>query len=352
MTSIDTFYVAATLPPYGIGTIPDQAWTEGAAISALDVSAYFSDVDDLVFSEDGLPAGLSLATDTGIITGTPTTPAGEVTVTITATNDFGAAELTFGAEVAEVAYDPTTALFGAGEEGFLFDLSSPSDGYMFEDSSKTTVCTATADPVAAIADRSGNGNDFLQSVNTNYRGEVDADGGVSFDGVDDYLSRTIDLSSTCDLTIIMAVKSAHTGTGAAVLLNQNSTGSGSFIFRVRENAGDFRFDAVVRSSGVGSEALTSSYAYDSAAAHLLTLVIDETAGTYVWRINGVQVASGSDTLTGSGFDNSAITMGCDASISNFTESTILNGVVRQAATSGTALDDAEDYFATIAGITL
>ena len=53
-------------------------------------------------------------------------------------------------------------LFRNGEEGGWYD---PSDlTTLFQGDGKTTPATATLDPLGAIEDKSGNGNDLLQTV--------------------------------------------------------------------------------------------------------------------------------------------------------------------------------------------
>jgi hypothetical protein len=66
-----------------------QAGTAGTAISALDITASSSKGDQIAsYGATGLPAGLSVDTATGAITGTPTT-AGTYSVTISATDNGG-----------------------------------------------------------------------------------------------------------------------------------------------------------------------------------------------------------------------------------------------------------------------
>lgn len=250
-------------------------------------------------------------------------------------------------------YNPVTELFGASEKGFLFDLTAASDDYMYEDSAKTTLCTAAADPVGAVADRSGNGTDLLQSVNTNYRPEVLSGGGFGTDGVDDYLATAaIDLSGGCNLTIIMAVKYLGSGTGAADLINHNLTAAGSFSLRARESGGNVRFDAKARPAGVGEIAPNTAYDFAASSAHLVTLTVNQTSGDVILRVNGVQEASGSDTLTTGTFSNDPVRVGSKTNDSSFANAEFLNFTVVDKCLTGTDLTDAEAYFASQAGITL
>jgi len=77
---------------YAPGTlsIADQsAWTVDAAISTLDASASGANLT-FTYAASGLPAGLSINSSTGAITGTPTS-ASSGTATVTATDQYGRA---------------------------------------------------------------------------------------------------------------------------------------------------------------------------------------------------------------------------------------------------------------------
>lgn len=95
-------YVAGALPPNTAlggdtptnpvtfsGTVPAQSWVEGAAITPLNLSTYFSgDLTPFSYAVTSgtLPAGLSLNASTGVISGTPTTPTSAVNIVVTATD--------------------------------------------------------------------------------------------------------------------------------------------------------------------------------------------------------------------------------------------------------------------------
>ena len=67
---------APAVAPVFSGTIPAQEWTVDEAITPLDVSGYFgspSPAPTYSVSAGALPAGLSLNTSSGVISGTPTT---------------------------------------------------------------------------------------------------------------------------------------------------------------------------------------------------------------------------------------------------------------------------------------
>lgn len=72
------------------GTVGAQSWVEDSAITPLGLSAYFTgDITPFSYAvtTGTLPAGLSLNGSTGVISGTPTTPASAVSIVVTATDD-------------------------------------------------------------------------------------------------------------------------------------------------------------------------------------------------------------------------------------------------------------------------
>ena len=83
-----TFTAPSSTPVAFAGTVPNQTGTEGAAFS-LDVSTYFSGTETpFAYSVQSgtLPAGLSLNTSTGVISGTPTTAGASSGIVIRATD--------------------------------------------------------------------------------------------------------------------------------------------------------------------------------------------------------------------------------------------------------------------------
>ena len=96
-TAIVTVTVVGTNDtPEAIGTIPNQVSIDSQAITPVDVSGFFTDVDridTLTFSDSGtLPSGLSINLTTGIISGTldaGASQSGPYTVTITAMDNHG-----------------------------------------------------------------------------------------------------------------------------------------------------------------------------------------------------------------------------------------------------------------------
>jgi methionine-rich copper-binding protein CopC len=267
--------------------------------------------------------------------------------TITAVSD----DTTWNWTVEEI-YDPVTALFGSGEKGFLLDKGDPADGYLYEDSAKTTLCTSTSDPVGAWADRSGNGNDLPQTVDNSYRPTVASGGGIQVDGISQYLeSAAIDLTGSADLTIIAAVTADTSQTsGQAYIVNMNNLNQGSFRIIWHDANSVFRGSA--RPDGTSAVDVDSSGPLSLPQTKLITLTIKDSTGAIAIRENGVEQGTGTISGITTGYKNQSITLGCRTGIANFFKGAIHNIVVRGAFTEGTALTDAESYFADLAGISL
>jgi len=90
-------------PPVANGTIGDQTNEDADGVAALDVKSFFNDVDSstLTYSASGLPAGLTINTATGIISGTIDPSAsqggtgGVYSVTVTASDGTSSVDQTF-----------------------------------------------------------------------------------------------------------------------------------------------------------------------------------------------------------------------------------------------------------------
>ena len=150
--------VALDIAPVATGGIADQEYTEGVAITPLDVAADFTG-SNLTFalapSSAALPAGLSLSS-AGELTGTPTTEAAEVNIVVRATNSAGTADTAFGVTIAE-------ASTGLPDLAYDVLLEAYDPASLFSDTAGTTAASVDGS-VARINDTSGNGNHATQPI--------------------------------------------------------------------------------------------------------------------------------------------------------------------------------------------
>ena len=73
-------------------TLADVTWTADSAITDIDLNSMVAYQDSIALQSGTLPAGVTLTS--GVLSGTPTDPTDDVTLTFRATNDAGTADAT------------------------------------------------------------------------------------------------------------------------------------------------------------------------------------------------------------------------------------------------------------------
>ncbi|QIY01925.1 retention module-containing protein [Bordetella bronchiseptica] len=200
-------------------TLDDQANDDGEAITPVDISGQFEDVDNgdtLTFTADGLPPGLSLDPDTGIISGTLDNSAsqggnnGVYTVEITATDANGASvSQTFEWDVNNPG--PTAVPdTGTTDEDTTLTVTDPAQGVLKNDTDPDNddlhVSAVNGQPgnvgAAIVGD---NGGTFT----------LNADGTYTFDPGPDFQNLAKD--ATAETSITYTVSDGEGGTSSATL---------------------------------------------------------------------------------------------------------------------------------------
>ncbi|MEL6100488.1 MAG: hypothetical protein AAFR68_04135 [Pseudomonadota bacterium] len=104
----------AVAGPEATGSIADQIFAHTGSVQTIvaDVSTLFTGAD-LEYAVSGY-AGAFVATSGGALTINPQTLTASSTITLTATNGQGSAQITFDLEVATLAFDGTPTLTGSG----------------------------------------------------------------------------------------------------------------------------------------------------------------------------------------------------------------------------------------------
>ncbi|MDO6440946.1 VCBS domain-containing protein [Marinobacter sp. 2_MG-2023] len=167
---------------------PDQTSTDGETITPLDVSGNFSDIDSsdtLTFSASNLPAGLSIDTNTGVISGTidgSASQSGPFTVTITADDGSGTGSATrtdtFLWTVTNPAPTATDNTDTVTEDG-----PSSASGNVITDDDGAGVDSDPDDPVSqlVVSEVDGSAGDVGTAVAGSYGTvTIDPDGGYTY----------------------------------------------------------------------------------------------------------------------------------------------------------------------------
>lgn len=189
-------------------------------------------------------------------------------------------------------WTPNAAFF-AGTPGVAFDLTDM--GTLYQDSGRTTLVSATGQPIGSATDLSGNGKHATQATTAQ---KPAYQGYASLDGVDDGLvTPALALSGTDAITVVASIrKSSDAATGIVLELTGNSGINAAFaLFAPVGAAATFGW----RSRGTADSLATSPASYAAPTTVVLTGSGDISADTCALRVNGAQaVAQANDQGTG------------------------------------------------------
>jgi hypothetical protein len=161
---------AAAMPPVFSGTVAAQSYVEDSPISPLNLATFFSGtVTSYAVQSGTLPTGLSLNTSTGVISGTPTTPAGATAIVVRATNSDGTADtnsfnITITAAASAPAFTVQPTVSSETETAFTLSYTASASSTFYavaclKDSTAPTIsqvkagdCTGGVDALAAVSE--------------------------------------------------------------------------------------------------------------------------------------------------------------------------------------------------------
>ncbi|MEV5905233.1 M4 family metallopeptidase [Streptomyces sp. NPDC052127] len=243
-----------TVPSTGVSvTNPgSQSATVGTAVS-LQISASSTNSGSLTYAATGLPAGLSISSSTGLISGTPTT-AGSSSTTVTVTDSTGAtATASFTWTVSSTGGGSCTATQLLGNAGF---------------ESGSTTWTATSGVIT---------NSSSQAARTgSYKAWLDGYGSTHTDT----LSQSVTIPSGCTnttFTFYLHVDTAETTTstqydkltvtaGSTTLATYSNLNAASGYVQKSFSLGSFAGSTVaLKFSGVEDSSLQTSFVVDDTA---------------------------------------------------------------------------------------
>ncbi|MFF1442084.1 M4 family metallopeptidase [Streptomyces sp. NPDC058295] len=243
-----------TVPTTGVSvTNPgSQSATVGTAVS-LQISASSTNSGSLTYAATGLPAGLSISSSTGLISGTPTT-AGSSSTTVTVTDSTGAtATASFTWTVSSTGGGSCTATQLLGNAGF---------------ESGSTTWTTTSGVIT---------NSSSQAARTgSYKAWLDGYGSTHTDT----LSQSVTIPSGCTnttFTFYLHVDSAETSTstaydkltvtaGSTTLATYSNLNKATGYVQKSFSLGSFAGSTVaLKFSGVEDSSLQTSFVVDDTA---------------------------------------------------------------------------------------
>ena len=259
----------------------------------------------------------------------------------------------FGRGATDAAPSVLALLFGAGEQGVLYDPSNIST--LFQDSAGTTPVTAAGQPVGRMLDLSGNGNHALQA-NASARPIYQTDGTLhwlAFNGISHSISTpTINFSATNELSILTALQPLSTG-GVDMVLEMSptaDTNTGAIALLAPANSIPIRIYSK-GNSGSGVNLLGGMYAAPN--THQVTSLSKISPPILTLRADGGANVISSTSTQGSGnYGNWPLYIGSRNNSSLFFQGNIYGLVVRNALTSGALLTGAETAMAAKAGLTV
>lgn len=205
--------------------------------------------------------------------------------------------------VGAVAWEPS-ALFGSGEKGVAYDLSTSSG--LFQDSARTTPVTAVSDPIGSVTDISGNGVNASQTT-AGSRPLWQGDSAL-FDGSDDrWVTGAIDFTGTDAVTVVACIrKGSDAAVGCVVELGTGGE-AGSFLLNAPNTAAAAGFSFTSRGTTTGVSSISAGYA--AGTDYVVTGVGRISTDTSILRVNSTQVATAATDQGTGNYRNGALYIG-------------------------------------------
>lgn len=251
------------------------------------------------------------------------------------------------------AYNPASALFGAGEQGVWYDFSDLST--MFQDTAGTNPVTAVGQRIARINDKSGRGNHATRTTTAQQPILRQTGGGLyyaEFDGIDDsWVTGNIDFSATDEMTVIAGVrKLSDAAAGSIVSISTSAAANiGAFELLGPSNtaAPDYRW--TTRGTTTSTIAPLN---FPAPITNVMTGLADISAPQSILRANGAQVVASAGSQGTGNYGTHPLYVGRRGNSTTPFNGHMFGLIVRGKTTSGADLTNAETYMAGKTGVTL
>lgn len=249
-------------------------------------------------------------------------------------------------------YSPA-ALFASSEPGFWAPVTA---ARLWQDTARTTPVTTAGQLVLSWELTTASGVVYAEQPTSTQAPSYQLDGSIpylDFDGVDNWLSVALNLSSTNAATVIAGVQK-DTDASLGIILEHtpnSNTNAGSFYMISAEDSTTLRYTALGR--GSASIALTQRSAVTGTGAAVdkavLSGLYDIAGSSNQIRRNKTAFTAGTGSQGTGNYANSTLYIGRRGGTGLPFNGRIYGLIVRGAATSGASLTDAEDWMNSFVG---
>ena len=244
-------------------------------------------------------------------------------------------------------FDPAT-LFESGEEGAWYDPSDIST--LWQDSARTTPVTSDGDPVGAMDDKSGNGNNALQVTDAK-RPTYKTAGGLiwlDFTGATKFLETgSIDFTAGDKMSLFTGLTKTTDLSEIIVELSAN----------VNDNNGTFHLAQIATDdyqvTSKGTLAVTAKGGTSLApSTDIVTGLMDIAGPSSLLRVDGSQIVEVTTSQGTGNYGNYPLYIGMRAGTSLPFSGKLYGLITRAAASSADEIAQTEAYLAGKSGVTL
>ena len=247
------------------------------------------------------------------------------------------------------------SLFASGEQGAWYDPSDLTKVFQVDGTTPTVPWTSgdilDANRVGKLVDKSGNGNDLVQTTSTKCPALKLVDGlyFLEFDGTDDGLETAgIDFSSTDEMSVFAGARKEADEVAVVAELSDNIGGT----------TGAFRLNAVNdnkwRYTSKGTTLINATAAnYTHPVTSVLTGLSKISSPVATVRVDGVEKATATNTQGTGNYGNHPLNVGArNNGGSSHLDGRIYSLIVRGVSSTAAEIVSTEEYVASKTGVAI